>query len=106
MSEKVEYSADERRSFLLSIQNGKRTKKKKAEKLAKVTLRKVRAERRNLRKEEREEVMRKIVRKQSNMGIKALPLFASRTQTLLVAEVDAADPQNVTVSEVKMDEKQ
>ena len=102
---KAEFNPVERRQFLMSIKNHKRQKRKRAEKLAKETLRKVRAERRNKLKEEREEIVKTLVKKQSKMGIKALPLFAAEEKALLMAEVDAANPSEVKVTEIDMTEQ-
>ena len=103
---KAEFNPVERRQFLMSIKNHKRTKRKRAEKLAKETLRKVRAERRHQRKEEREEVVKTLVQKQSKLGIKALPLFAEEEKALVMAEVDPSNPSEVKVTEIDITQPQ
>jgi hypothetical protein len=91
-----------RRSFLLGIQHGKKKRAKEAEKRAKETLRKVRAERRHSRKEEREQAIQELVHRQTKLGIRPIPLLTDGCHSLLIAEVDAANPTDVRLGEIEV----
>jgi hypothetical protein len=101
-ADRVEYNEAAHRSFLLSVKHSKKQKAKRAEKLAKETLRKVRADRRHQRKEEREQVVRDLVKKQTKLGIQSLPLYTESHGSILFAEVDAANPTEVKLAELEI----
>ena len=71
----VEFSEESRKSFLLGIKNKKKRKEKKAKAMAKEALRKARADLRNEKKEQREEVVNQLITKQYQLGIKPLSIF-------------------------------
>lgn len=102
---KAEYDPAQRRSFLISVKNSKKNKRKKAEKLAKETMKQVRAERRVQKREAINENIKELVKKQSKLGIKALPIFAQEEKQIVMAEVDAANPTEITLTEVGVDEE-
>jgi hypothetical protein len=98
----AEFDPNARRSFLLSIKNSKKRKAKRAEKLAEEALRKDRAERRQKRKEERDEVVQALIDKQAKIGLRSLPLYVGGGGVIPMAEVDAAKPTEMTLSEVTL----
>lgn len=103
--QKVEYDPAQRRAFLIGVKNSKKNKRKKAEKLAKETMKKVRAERRVQKREAIQENIKQLVKKQSKLGIKALPIFAEEEKQIVMAEVDAANPTEIKLSEVGINEE-